>query len=162
MVDANHWAKIAQQSAKLQRREAEVKVPALAWIFPDGEPAVWVVRSLGASDFWAANEAGDRDRKLKDLVLAFASGDKQGETVKSALGIAPDDVPDEVRKRIALIEKGTVKPEIPAEHLHDVVLAICEHHTEEFFAISQKVKELTIGGSVVGKPKGSTRTKGSE
>jgi hypothetical protein len=161
MTNADHWAKISQQAGKLQRREADIKVPGLSWIFPDGEPAVWVVRSLGASDFWAANEAGDRDKKLRDLVMAFAKGEGQGEKVREALGVSSADVPDEVRKRIALIERATVRPEIPEEHLHDIVLAIAEHHAEEFFAISNKVKELTVGGSVAGKPKGSTRTKAS-
>lgn len=158
---ADHWARVAQQAGNLQRRETEIPVPALAWMFPDGEEAVWVVRGLSSAEFWQCNQVGERDRKLTELVRAMAASENQGEALKQALNLNVDDVPDEVRKRMAQIERATVRPAIPAEQIHDVVLAIAEHHTEEFFAISSKIMELTVGGSVVGKPKGSSRTKAS-
>ena len=161
MSAADHWAKVAQSAEKLQRREAAIPVPALAWMFPEGEEAVWVVRNLGSSEHWQAAQSGERDKKLVELVRAMAAGDQQAEALRATLGIGSDDVPDEVRKRIAQIEMATVKPDIPADFRHDLVVRISENHPEEFFKISNKVMELTMGGSVMGKPKGSTKTRAS-
>lgn len=161
MSAGDHWAKVAQVAEKLQRREAEIPVPALAWMFPDGEKAIWVVRGLGAAEHWQAAQAGDRDKKLVELVRAMAAGDQQADALRATLGIGSDEVPDEVRKRIAQIEIATVSPDIPADFRHDLIVRISENHAEEFFAISGKIMELTVGGSTVGKPKGSSRTKGS-
>lgn len=135
-------------------------VPALQWMFPDGEPAVWVVRSLSASEFWQANNAGERDKKLRELVAAMASGEGQADALGQAMGIK-QDVPDEVRKRIAMVAAATVKPELPEDQRHTIAVIISEHHTEELFAISNKVMSLTMAGSEVGKPRRSTRTKAS-
>lgn len=161
-ASAEHWARIAQQAGNAARREAEIAVPALAWMFPDGEDAVWVVRNLSSSEFWQANNAADRDNKLKSLVAAMASGENQADAIRDALALNRDDVPDEVRKRIAMIEMGTIKPEIPKDQMHDIAVVLAEHHTEEFFAISNKVMAVTMAGSEVGKPKRSTRKKVSE
>lgn len=158
----DHWQRVAQQAGKLQRRTAKVAVPALAWMFPEGEEPAWVVRNLSSNEFWFCNEAADRDKRLIEIVRAVSAGQEAEADLAEALNLyGKDGVHPEIRKRLALVELGTVTPEIPEGQKHDVVVMLAEHHTNEFFAISSKVLELTTGGSETGKPKGSTQKKAS-
>jgi len=157
MSDAEHWARNAQKAGNLKRPETEIPVPGLAWMFPEGEKPVWVVRGLSASEFWLANAASDRDEKKKQLIMAISSGRNQADAIKSVLSLGDDEMPDEVRRRIAMIELGTVSPDIPKDVLRDNILVIEQNYPEEFFLISKTVLELVGKGAEMGKPKSSTK-----
>ena len=142
--------------AKLAAREADIPVPALADFFGD-EPAVWRVRALTAAELGRANESNSRTQSVKQLVAALASNGETAGAIRDALGLADDDVPTDVARRMDMLVYGSVAPAITRE----VSVRIAELYPTIFYELTNKVLELTGAGAELGKSMRSGRTDGS-
>jgi hypothetical protein len=143
---------------KFKARTEDVPVPDLAGFFPDGESPVWTVRGLTGKEVGISAEAVSKNKNLTAVVDALAST-VQAEKVqglKDALGIGK--VPDDIAKRIAHLEAGSVSPKCDTE----LALKICEHFPIIFYELTNVILKLTGQGAELGKPVASTQTPESE
>lgn len=138
-------------------REGDVPVPALRDYFPEGAEAVWRVRGLTADEIARCNEAGDRNRKVEAIVEALAAENRNDITagIKKMLGIG-SDVHGEVAKRLEQCVTASVNPRIPLE----AAVKLATVAPVEFYAITNKILELSGQGQVPGKskPSGDVKT----
>lgn len=142
-------------NAALRPREASIEVPELAQWFGDGEPAVWVVRSLTAAELGRANQAAERGlENVKAMVAALAGdGDKAG-AIRSAMGISDEDVPADVSRRIEMLAAGSVSPVLGSEN-RDVAVRLAETFPTVFYNLTNHILTLTGQGAEMGKPRRS-------
>lgn len=143
------------QQAAFTAREATVDVPALQPFFAEGEEPRWTVRGLTGAELASANEAKDKNRNLLALTEALVSG---GETEKSAaikgiLGLS-EQVPDDIARRLAMLVSGSVEPKID----HETAIKLAEAFPVAFYALTNRILELTGAGSELGKRPRSLKT----
>ena len=146
--------------ANWQHRTQEVAVPELAAWFGDGEPAVFVVRSLTANEVARANAAAQAHRREAALAEALTSGSKSEivGAVQAALGRGPDLDPD-IPRRMEMLVAGCVSPTVDLEFAR----LLQEHHGVILFNLTNVILSLTGQGSdVEKKPVPSTRMSGSK
>lgn len=146
-------------SAALVPRTEDVPVPELAAWFAEGEPAVWVIRGLTAAEMGRAREAAERGLdNVKALVEALA-GDGAGKVVaiRKAFGLADDDVPADVSRRIEMLAAGSVSPALGMDS-REVAVKLAETFPTVFFNLTNRILALTGQGAEMGKPKRSGKT----
>lgn len=144
--------------APWQHRTQEVPVPELKDWFDDGEPAVFVVRSLTANEIARANSASQAHRREAALAEALTAGSKGAivSAVKEALGRGQDLDPD-IPRRMELVCAGLVAPACDLE----MARLLNEHHGVILFNLSNIILGLTGQGSdVEKKPPPFTETSG--
>lgn len=145
--------------APWQHRTQEVPVPELQAFFGEGEPAVFVVRSLTANEIARANSASQAHRREAALAEALTAGSK-GEivsAVQAALGRGPDLDPD-IPRRMEMLCAGCVSPPCDLE----LARHLQEHHGVILFNLSNIILSLTgLGSDVEKKPAPSTKTPAS-
>lgn len=141
------------QQASFTAREASVKVPGLKDFFEEGAEPVFKVRGLTGSELAAANEAKERNRNLVALAEALVSGgeSEKAEAIKGMLGLG-GNVPDDIARRISMIVSASVEPVID----HETAVKLSESFPVEFYALTNKILELTGEGAELGKRKRST------
>jgi len=145
-------------NAQFRAREAAIKLP------PDlqsffGE--TWKVRGLTAAELARSREASERSESLKALVSAMAGAGDKAEAIKTSMGLSDEEVPADISRRIEMLAAGSVEPKLGSEN-RDVAVKLAETHATTFYELTNRILELTGGGSEPGKPRRSTKTKASE
>ena len=144
-------------NAPLHARQAEVETPELAGlIFDEGMPAVWTVRGLTAAEMGRAKQATDTGRERVLAMIEAVDGDKAA-SIRKALGLGGDDVPDFVSLNTELIMAGSVFPPIGPEY-RDAVVKLSEAFPMVFNRLASKIIDLTSQGADLGKPVTSGKT----
>ncbi|MBP8101487.1 MAG: hypothetical protein KAY54_06325 [Burkholderiaceae bacterium] len=135
------------ERAQFTARRQRVPVEALAAFFDEGEPAVWEVRGLSASELHRALEASRRQDSIESIVKAIAASGDQAATVRRALGLTKD-TPGEIAKRLEMLVLGSVAPliELP------VAVRLAEAFPIEFLSLTNTISELTGKGFDLVKP----------
>ena len=146
-------------------REGEVEVPTLKDFFLNvgaqgTVPVLWKVRGLTADEIARCNEAAARNEKVEAIVEALTASNKLDviDGVKKLLGIS-SDVHSEVAKRLEQCVYGSIDPTIEL----NVAVKLATVAPVEFYAITNKILELTGLGQVAGKskPSGKEQTSSS-
>lgn len=148
------------RSAKYVPRTEEVEIPALADFFDKDEKPVFVVRGMTASELAKSNEASDNSEKLKAIVEALTTNNKQAQKTafQDIFGFG-DDTPQEVQKRIMILTFASVSPEID----QSTAVLFADRHPVEFYMLTNKITELTgLGGFIEGKSPPSGKRQESE
>ncbi len=124
--------------------------------FFDGDNPVWKVRGLTGQELGRANDAADRNKKIASVVegITARSHKKIAKAVRQTID---PDTPQDVAKRLEHLILGSLDPECDLE----LALKICERFPVEFYAITNKILELTGLGHMPGKPKPSGKTQKS-
>lgn len=145
------------QGADIRQREERVPVPELAAFFEDGEEPVFVVRSLGAEEYGRvqAEQRAAKADVLREIVARVQGGDRNQVigAMRDYLEDADGRVPDDIIRRIYLIEHGLVSPRLD----HDGILRLSQW-TEPFYRLSNKIMALTGLGPDMGESSGSGTT----
>jgi len=145
-------------------READVDVPALKDFFPEGSPAVWKVRSLSGHEIAKINEKIDNASKIRALMegLVSAKTDDQKDAIAALVGNT-DGTPTDAIRRIQYLMAGTVSPD-PKTIDQDFAGRLLEYFGVTFYAITNKILELSGRGYIPGKksPSGTTSESGPE
>lgn len=144
---------------KFQPLVEAVPVPELVDFFDDCEPAEIEVRQLGAPEYARAEEEVRQNKLdvIRQLATAAGSGNRAAimEAVGSYFGDDGERLPDDVIKRMYLIEYGT-------DLDHAAVVKLKDTHAEVFYRLSNKVLKLTQQAPTAGELKGSGKTRGSK
>lgn len=140
--------------ARLDLPEAEVPVPELSNFFGPDEKPVWVVRGLSGPEIGRTRAAAETSEKLSSLVEALAGEGDKAEAIRNAMGLSPDEVPEDVARRIEMLVVGSVSPVIGNEK-RDIAVKLAESYGVVFYTLTNKIQQLTGQGSVLGKPKAS-------
>ena len=128
---------------KFKPRTAEVSLPDLADWFGEGEPPVWVVRSLDAAELARAEDAASKNSRIKSVIDALdglSQSDKVAE-LRDSLGLT-DNTPAEVVKRLEHLVMGSVEPEISL----DVAVKLASVRPVEFYQLTTQIMALTGKG----------------
>ena len=151
------------ERTKFEPREGKVKVPGLAHPeFFDGnkKDAVWKVRGLTHSELAQVNEES-RSEASEVLITALSRSSKaeKADALRELLGVE-SGTPEDTRRCIQMIIRGTIEPEGLQEH-HAAKLA--DAFPIEFVNIVKEITRLTGLGKVpdMGKSKGSGKTQTS-
>lgn len=145
-------------NAALQPRQQELAVPELQDWFPKGGKAEWTVRGLTAAELARANLAAESGLdNVRAMVAAMAGdGDKAG-AIRKAMGLASEDVPGDISRRIEMLAAGSVAPQLGADN-RDVAVKLAENFPTVFYQLSNAILSLTGQGAEPGKPKRSGKT----
>jgi len=145
-------------NATFVQREASIAVPELAAWFEEGEEPVWVVRGLTAAELGRAQQsASTREATLTALVNAMAGeGDKAAE-IRKAMGLSDENVPEDVSRRIEMLVAGSVNPKLTQDQ-RDIAVKLAEAYPTTFYALTNKITNLTGQGAELGKRKPSGKT----
>jgi hypothetical protein len=148
----------AFQSAKLEDRTAEVRVPGLADFFEDGDKPVFTVKGLTGKELALCLEAPRKNKNLEAVTKAMAgSSDKDKiEAFRKVLGLDAG-VPDEFAKRLEMLVHGSVEPKLD----HELAKRLAETSATDFYSLTAKISELTDMGKQVAKKKPTGQTPGS-
>jgi hypothetical protein len=143
---------------KWQPRTEDYPVPDLAAFFPEGTPAVWLVRGLTGQELGRAAEAADRNKSVAAILEGLVSADmkEKAESVRNLLGIG-GDAPADIAKRIEHLTLGSVDPPCTQE----LAVRLCEVFPIEFYQLTNKIMELSGKGQMPGKPQPSGATAAS-
>lgn len=136
----------------------EVPLPAVFNDFFDKkEKAVWKVRGLTGQEVGRAALAAQKNKNLAGMFEA-ANSDSYQKIIKMYKELAGTDdknVPQQIAEAMEKIIIGSVEPKADIE----LVVLICTRSASAFYAINLKIKELTEGGMVPGKPVSSGKKK---
>lgn len=135
----------------------EVPLPAVFNDFFDkGEKPVWIVRGLTGQEVGRAALAAQKNKHLAAMLEASESESYQKilKMYKDLAGTS-DKVPQQVAEAMEKIIVASVEPKADM----DLVDLLCTRSATAFFAITLKIKELTEGGMLPGKPKSSGKKK---
>lgn len=138
-------------NAALRPRQQTLAVPELAaWFAPDAPPE-WVVRGLTGPELARANEAanGGLDN-LRAMVAALAGEGDKAQAIRQALGLAADDVPGDISRRIEMLAAGSVTPALGADN-RDVAVKLAESFPTVFYQLTNAIVNLTGQGAEPGK-----------
>jgi len=148
------------EKAKFTPVIEEVEVPDLQEFFGDGERAVWKVRGLTGQEMGRANEAAERNKNVSAIVDALVGDNSKdkSQAIKEMLGLSKHNTPDDVVKRIAFLQYGSVDPLCSEE----MAVKLCTVRPIEFYALTNKIVQLTGMGQSLGKQKpcGNDKTSG--
>jgi len=138
----------------------EVPLPAVFNDFFDkGEPRVWKVRGLTGQEVGRAAIAAQKNKNLAAMLEAAGTESfrKLSKMYKELAGTDKEKVPQEIAEAMEKIIIGSVEPIADIE----LVALLCTRSATAFYAISKKIRDLTEGGMVPGKPAGSGSKKKS-
>lgn len=135
------------KTSKLQFREATIELPELQCFFEADEKPAFKIRNLSANEIAKINDAVRQNKDIGALITNLMSNDSLDKitAIKEALGMT-DSVPDDVVKRIATMELGTIEPKFDQE----TCVRFATHFATQFYAITNKIYELTGLGSLLG------------
>lgn len=131
-------------------REEEVRIPELAGFFPEGADPVFRVRSLTGEELARVQEAAQRNKDLATLAAGLVSNsdNERIAALREALGVG-DSVPDEMAKRMAMVEMGCVSPKLDTL----AVVKLFKVLPVDMYNLATKISALTGAGHVPGKAK---------
>lgn len=121
--------------------------------FDEGEKPVWRVRGLTGQEIGKAAMASQKNRNVAAMFEAVETGSYQKilKMYKELAGLDKDKVPQEIAEALDKIVMASVEPKADLE----LVVLLCTRSAASFYRINVKIKELTEGGMMPGKPKGS-------
>jgi len=142
-------------------READVAVPALRDFFSPGSEPIWRVRSLSGHEIARVNDKMENTRKVRAILEGLVSNDtaEVKNAVASIVGNTEETPADAVR-RMHLLLAGTVSPD-PKTLDIDLASRLLQFFGVTFYAITNKILELSGRGYVPGKEQPSGTTTGS-
>jgi len=144
-------------AGKFNLRRASVQVEALSGFFPDGEDPVWEVRQLTGVELARVRESPETSERIRAVVQALSGGETPpSQAVLDAFGMSREETPADFSRRIETLVSGSVKPALDAAKRH-VAVTIAENFPMTFYALTNKIMDLTGMGAEVGKPKRSGR-----
>jgi hypothetical protein len=138
--------------ASLTERIAKVPVPFLQPFFGDTEP-VWVVRNLTLGEMAQCKLSRTKAKNqvaIAKLASARADTDARVTALLNLLNCSAE-VESEVTARIEMLVLGSVEPKIS----YDIAAKLARTHANIVWQLSDKIGELTDGGSVLEQPKPS-------
>lgn len=138
-------------------REDVVKVPDLAEFFGEDEDPVWKVRGLSGQELGKAQVASEKSREIRAILEGLSSKNSK-RMANSIKNLVDPDVPVDVAKRISMFAMGSVEPAGSEE----LALKLCREFPVDFYAITNKIVELTGMGHHSGEPKPSGTIEKSE
>lgn len=143
---------------RFEPRTEKVPVPDLRDWF-EGEP-VWTVRGLTGHELARVNQAAEAAGSLEALAQALAAQApaEKAEALRQILGLADDDTPADLARRIEMLRLGSVDPACDRE----LAVALADRFPVEFYQLTNAISRLTGKGKTPGKPKGSGGTPPSE
>lgn len=99
-------------NVKFTPRTDVVPVPALTGFFPDGEKPVITIRGLTGEEFARVREAQEKNRNIILVLeaLAGAGAEEKVQALRETLGLDPDQVPEDLARRIEQLSLGSVDP----------------------------------------------------
>ena len=138
-------------NAALAPRQQTLQVPELADWFAADAPPEWVVRGLTAAELARANEAaqGGQDN-MRAMVAALAGDGDKAQAIRRAMGLAADDVPGDISRRIEMLSAGSVSPALGVDQ-RDVAVKLAETYPVTFYALTNAIVNLTGQGAEPGK-----------
>lgn len=138
-------------------REQDVRIPELAPFFPEDAEPVFRVRGLTGTELANVQEAAQRNRDVAALVEGVLSPDNAERiaALRDVMGIG-DKVPDELAKRMAMVEAGCVSPRLDMP----TVVQLFRVLPVDMYNLANTISSLTGAGHVPGKaqPSGDATT----
>lgn len=136
MIDIEKFKK-----AEYEPNIKEVQVPALAYLFDEGEEPIIKVRGQTATEVALTEEIDIQQQDIVTILQAITTTKGQVAVIKDHLGMN-DDVPTSIKKRMRKIVECSVEP--PLDMAFTILLA--ERHPVEFGRISNAIAEATNKG----------------
>jgi len=143
------------QGAAFHPREDIVEVKDLHEFFPEGEECVIKVRGLNGEELAMVHEALSKNKNISRLVDGLLSTQslEMLAAVQEAIGVT-DKTPNEIAKRLEMLVIASVEPKFTM----DVAVKFCRVYPIEFYAVTNKITQLTGQGMSLGKSKPSGTT----
>lgn len=141
-------------------RIGEVPVPDLAEFFSPDDPKIMKVRGLTGNELAVVHEAVANQKNILGILESLMSSkhSEKLDALRKSLGIS-EDVPSEICKRIKMLTTASVDPVFDEE----LSVKFAENHPIEFYALTNKITELTgLGAVPLGKPQPSGVTQESK
>lgn len=139
-------------ATEFRDRTAEVPVPQLKSFFKpdedgkevDAGKCVWVVRGLDGPESAKARQAVEENRNIEAVLNALVSTipKEKAEGIKDIMSINSDKVPDDLVRRYSWLSQGSVEPKCD----HRLAMLIAKNHPETFYALTNKIIQLTGQG----------------
>lgn len=131
-------------SAKYTDRTESIPVPGLKKYFEEDEEPVWVVKALTAEEIARANDEVAKLTNVSAIIMALtsAAANAKAQAVKELVGLSEEHPPADVVKRIAHLVYGSVSPTCQ----RDTAIRLGENHAVVFFALTNKIMELSGKG----------------
>ncbi|MFW9899903.1 MAG: hypothetical protein ACFFDY_01290 [Candidatus Thorarchaeota archaeon] len=144
------------QNAKFIERIESVKMEVLRDYFDPKEDPIFKVRNLTGEELGRVNQAVQKNKNVAailDGLLSNIDRDKI-EAIKQTIGTSDAKVPDDIARRLEMIQLGSVDPKV------DLSLAkkLCRCFPIEFYDLTNAITRLTGLGSELGKAKPSGKT----
>ena len=145
--------------AKFEPRTDTVPVSSLELkkFFKDSKDPKWKVRGLTGVEVGKANEIGDKNSKLRDILDGIA-GHLSEDRIAAIKDLVAQDTPMEVARGLEMLQLGAVDPEMDLEF----ALRVCAVAPGDYNTLVNKIKMLSALGHVPGKPPPSGATKKSK
>jgi len=144
---------------KFEPRKKSYPVPQLADWFPDGEKAVWIIKSIGAAEFGRADEAAGNEG-MSDKILGALTAMNSADVVtkiKELMGKSGDK-PKSIAKRIYHLIYGSDDPVCTLE----LAVRLCDMFPVLFLELTNEILMLSGQGFEPGKSPPSGKTQKSK
>ena len=138
---------------KFTPRTHDVAVPDLKKWFKNDSKPVWKVRGLTGKEVGMTKESAAKNKSVAGILemLKSAKVTDQTQALESVFNLGSKNTPDNIAERIDQLVMGSLEPKCDT----DLAVKLCERFPVEFYAITNKILELTGKGMEPGKPKGS-------
>jgi hypothetical protein len=144
---------------KFEPRTKKYPVPQLKDWFPEGEKAVWIIKSIGAADIGRADESVGNEAitdKILTALTAMNSADVV-DKIKELMGKSGDK-PKTIAKRIYHLMYGSVDPVCTLE----LAVRLCDNFPVLFLELTNEILMLSGQGFEPGKSPPSGKTQKSK
>ena len=139
-------------SSTYEPRTAHVPAKELSDFFGE-DKSEWCVRGQTANEIAKVAEAANRDKTLDSVVNAIADNASKVEQLKEILGLT-QDTPTDIKRRLEQLVCCSVNIDVDLP----LAIKISEVYPVLFYALTNKITELTALGMDIKKPKTSGET----
>jgi len=132
------------KKTKFEPRTETISVPSLAEFFSEENKPEFVVRGLTGEEFARVREAQAKYKNVSALVEALAGANQKEkiEAINESLGIGAEGLPEDMVRRLEMIQHGSVEPEIDLE----AARKIFQVAPVTAYEITNKIQELSGQG----------------
>jgi len=136
------------KKTKFESRKETVPVPSLKDFFDEGEKAEFVVRGLTGEEFARVREAQQKYQNVSGIIEALAGTDQKEkiQAITESLGIGSEDLPEDMVRRMEIIQLGSVEPELDLE----TAKKIFQTAPVTAYEITNKIQTLSGQGMMPG------------
>lgn len=105
------------KKSKFENRTENIAVPSLKSFFGEDETAEFIVRGLTGEEFARVREAQQKYKNVSAIIEALAGTNQREkiEALSESLGIGAEGVPEDMVRRLEMLQLGSVEPEIDLE-----------------------------------------------